>query len=209
MPTQSIPYNHFRSVDFNIQRNLQRNVVGDLTTQVRKSAVNRWAATFQTAPLTEVQRRAFLGFLDVLRGGLNDFYAYDPSNLLPQAYLTAALPASWPVAYGYGYCSDFTANTFRIWNIPTLLIQPGDLIGITPGDLVRRTLHRVTSGGGTGTDMTLGVEPEISPYFFGGIHYSVFINPTCNMVLDPNSVSSAIDAGSMGSIRFSGIQRQF
>jgi len=209
MSAFAIPYNHFRSVDFNIRRNLQRNSIGGLTTQVRKSGINRWAATYQTAALTEAQRRAFLAFLDVLRGGLNEFYAYDPSNLLPQAYLTAALPASWPVAYGYGYCSDFTANTFRIWNIPTLTIQPGDLIGITPGDQVRRTLHRVTSGGGTGADMTLAVEPEISAYFFGGIHYSVFVNPTCSMILDPDSVSAGIEAGSMGAIRFSGIQRHF
>ena len=144
-------------------------------TQSRSLAEPRWRGSFLTVALfNATSLRIWEAWLDSLKGGVKEFYAYDPRYPFPQDYPESTTDAgdAWTGLTrfggggfdGTGTVTALTATTIAIGTLPVgFTLKIGDLIGLVEGDY--RGLFRILEDatGDAGGAATVTVEPSTNP----------------------------------------------
>lgn len=193
-----------RTIDFKIARYVSTNLLYGGKTQVREQAEPRWMATFSYAPMPRTEFQALQSWLDSLRGGLRDFYAFDPLKSLPVNYRSSGLPGGFG---GTGTVSSVTVNGFTVSGLPSgFVLKAGDMVGLEEG--AKRGLYRITEDA-TGASVALTVEPRVNTTLFSSAAVARVVRPVCVMTLDGESISDQRTAQIRNPITFSAIQKVY
>ena len=145
-----------------------------------------WSARFDTGPVTQSERIAWLDWSDDLDGGLVPFLAPDTSLGLPQAYWSAgAMPGGWS---GAAVVTGLpTPSQVALSGLPAnYQATKGDRIGLveTVGGRVRHGYFRITANAAAnaGGTMTATVRPFV-PSLFTTAARAQLVRPVCALRL--------------------------
>jgi hypothetical protein len=145
-----------------------------------------WAISFQAPSLRESQLAELDAWWMSLRGGLRGSLVQQNVTCRPFAHATAATAA--PAQDPGNLVSVANGNELSINGVlSTLVLQPGDLIGLEYGGFYG--LGRITEVSGTGTTRTIAIEPRPRSYVAVAGAVVRFENPKLLMRPMPGSWS--------------------
>lgn len=208
---RSFPLTRFQSARLELVRFTSHNELYGGATQAHEMAEPRWSLQAVALPRRDADFRAWLAWLDSLKGGVGSFYAGDVLACYPVSYpggFTGLTKAVGGAAFtGAGDVDAVTATTITISGLPaSFLLKAGDLVGLLKG--ANRGLHRIVedaTANGSGI-VTVTVEPSVLTSVFDAASTVQFASPVCIMMLAPGSVSYERGPGPQP-VSFAGIQK--
>lgn len=189
----------FNGGKLELTRPQSRNDLYGLVTEVINLGDPRWLGSWTTPPLSRDDKQVWEAWKDSLRGGMNQFYGYDPMQLYPKNYPTgfAGLVIAGGSTPFTGLAVDVTATTtttIALGQLPaSFAFKVGDLVGLVQS--TNRQLHRVledVTANGSGV-ATITVEPTVNTTLFTASATLNLVKPVIKMVLDQESWSNDND----------------
>jgi hypothetical protein len=153
-----------------------------------------WMAEYETPPLTNAQLAEWRAWWASMRGGVRQFYAYDPKTPYPLLYPNGVSGLTRAGGGAFDGTTTITAIAARSITLGTLpvgfVISAGDKLGLVEGGL--RSLHIVVEAGtanGSGV-ATVAVEPPIATTLFTTAGAGNLVRPVVKMRPKPDSWQS-------------------
>lgn len=206
------PHN-IKSCRFDVQHQQVRAPTRGGLVQVAAVGVDLWVASYETAPMREVEAEAWRAWLHSLRGGALFFKMCNPVRRYALAYPTGygALTRAGGGSFSAGTATlsaiATTRDTITLTTLPaSFVLTVGDLVSIPFGS-AGRALHRVVEGAtanGSG-QATVTIEATIPLAVSTGVTVDL-LKPWCNGVVDAKSIKSQWTGGRMCSIAFDATQ---
>lgn len=169
-------------------------------------APDRWTTPVTLKPMIHTQAREIQALIESLRGALQTFYLYSPTNCYP-AFDPGGiiLGSASPVVHTIGSNN----KSLRINGLPSgYRLSAGDLLAFDYGvNPTRRALHRVVEAvvaSGAGLTPAFEIVPPLRPGLVTGAAVALK-KPAAKMVRVPKSLSVS-HAGRFSTISFQAIQ---
>lgn len=209
MTVYDLPANIFSSGGFDLEEYMAINRSRGTEIDVFEVAPRRWSCQYQTRHLLRADAQTWKAWHNSLRGGLNQFYGYDPERPYPKDYSTGFAGQTRHGGGSFDGTGTITsvadAHTITLATLPsTFQFRAGDLIGLVDGSY--RAVHEVTADAiASAGAAALTVEPAIITSIFDTSSTFNLVRPKAVMLLVPGTWSAPRDVEG-GIIRFQGIQ---
>lgn len=195
------------STEFKLNYRQDRSRSAGGTTYVKDMGSPIWRTTYSSRTMRPNELDKWRAKLDLLDGGLNTFLGVPLSRCYPIAYPNGS--GQWASPWNSGITGQGSLSSIvtpnkeiRLAGLPAnYQLNVGDMIRIGTRNLHRVMTAAVATGGGFAT---VEIRPPLWPESVAGAPV-YFRRPFCNMVVDPDSISTTADKSTgMGTISFDG-----
>ncbi|MCC5777846.1 hypothetical protein ACFPOD_04860 [Nitratireductor kimnyeongensis] len=172
------PHIRFTHSRFRLQRVVASSPSGAGRINFTETADPTWTIQFTSVPLRESELAEIAAWWSQFRGGLKSTLVTQNVTCRPFAHSN---PAQAAPAQDAGVLDGVSGgNVLAVSGVsPSLVLQPGDLLGLER--LTFRGLHRVIAVSGSGTSRSITVEPPPRSYVAQAGAVVRFEQPELNM----------------------------